>query len=344
MIFNGKKLFPRPLVMTALAAARSSDHAGDTGEVASATGEVTSGRRRWMPLVLRWKKTPGTPGAVRSVNHFSSLTNINSFSQLHFHIGQFLINRGITSARANDAGSAAGSLAKMLFDRSSTPLVRASRRKGRSGLYESATRQADGGVERLEKTVREVLLSKERSTAVETSRTIRTFLNRRTDLFHGTVTRRKKIASGPLVAVHPGYQGSTAERVFARAARKHVVDTSAPAAAGGIKRAADLLKTPGGGFDNVFGRRDELVWRRVNNTKLIEEERADFQRSLDQRIEQVSREAASSGRTFSRGGGQTTAGVTVTNLDRATVDRLTNDIIRQVEKRARIERERRGIM
>lgn len=335
MIFDGKKLVPREFVLTTLAAARRSNRLGPRA----------SARRPWMPPVLRWKKRPAGPNMVQTVNHFASLTRIASFSQFHFYLDQFLINRGIVSARSNDSGRPAGDRARRVNDHSPAELVRATPRPSRDGSFQRTPRQSEGPVASRKKTESEKRSLRRKPALIVSSEIVRTFLARDTSLFRGAIARRKRSVVEAPAASTPGYSSAMPERVFAGPSRSRGITAAAPVSGARVKRGIDIPKSPGAGFESVFGRRDELVWRRVTDTRVVDEERVHSRRTVDQQIETSQQKAMpATGRAFSSPSGPSPAGFTVTNLDPAMVDRLTNDIIRQVEKRARIERERRGIM
>lgn len=92
-----------------------------------------------------------------------------------------------------------------------------------------------------------------------------------------------------------------------------------------------------------FDRPEELVWRRVGraSTEVADPERhQEFSNSYEQPALRSfqSREAAHLPASFEQPAVQQ-----ITKLDPSVLDRLTDDVIRRVEQRVRIERERRGL-
>ena len=92
-----------------------------------------------------------------------------------------------------------------------------------------------------------------------------------------------------------------------------------------------------------FDRTEELVWRRAGNrsTEIIDpESRQEFSNSSAQPPSRSfqKEEAAHTPTSFAQPAVQQ-----ITKLDPSVLDRLTDDVIRKVEQRVRIERERRGL-
>lgn len=92
-----------------------------------------------------------------------------------------------------------------------------------------------------------------------------------------------------------------------------------------------------------FDRTEEIVWHRVGrpSTEVADHERGqDFSNSYEQPALRnfQSQQAARVPASFEQPAVQQ-----ITKLDPSVLDRLTDDVIRRVEQRARIERERRGL-
>lgn len=334
MIFNGKKMVSRTLVLSALTAARRAGEAGPG----------TSGARRWVPVGLRWKKRPSPPNIVRNVNHFASLTKVTSFSQFNFYLDRFLINRGIVSA-GRGSGRPVAHGGQRASVNTPAQMVRAKRRELRGRPGEPMPRRPDAGAAGLEKTVKEDLAVKRGSISKETRETLHTFLTRQKDLFRGVIPKRAG-STGETAAAGPSGRGhfrAMPERVFA-GSRRASAQLGGPAVEARVKRGAGTANIPRAGFENVFGRSDELVWRRVKTSTEIEEEISRSRRDVDQPAETIRPGVPpAAGRGYPAHAVERAVSGTVMNFDPAMIDRLTNEIIRKVEKRARVERERRGI-
>lgn len=333
MIFDGKKLVPRKFVLTTLAATRRCGR----------PSARVSAPRRWVPIVLRWKKRPSITNAAPDVNHFATLTNVSSFSQFNFYLDQFLINRGIASKRSN-AGRAVVDRKRRVNNHTPAHLIRA-KQQPKGGTYENTSRRIEASIVHLEKTVKEELAEKRERVSNEMRKTTRTYFTRRTELFHGAIARRRSFTAATTAASNPGPFRVMTGRVFAAPSRNTNVIMRPPIAEARAKRTGGVLNTLAAGFENLLERRDELVWRRIKNITSIEEERSQSRRVVDQREEAItSKSAPKTERAFSSQASRAAASAAVMKFDPALVDRLTNEIIRKVEKRARIERERRGIL
>ncbi len=93
-----------------------------------------------------------------------------------------------------------------------------------------------------------------------------------------------------------------------------------------------------------YQRTEELVWRRLSKTTTDITERVRHLESIVSSEQPSSRSASSQQSTVAVASAmEAVAAMPVTKLDPALMDRLANDVIRRVEQRVRIERERRGL-
>jgi hypothetical protein len=92
-----------------------------------------------------------------------------------------------------------------------------------------------------------------------------------------------------------------------------------------------------------YSRTEELIWRRVAKTTTDITERVRHQEVLDS-TERGSGSVANQQTAVDVARAiEAAAAIPITKLDPALMDRLANDVIRRVEQRVRIERERRGL-
>jgi hypothetical protein len=93
-----------------------------------------------------------------------------------------------------------------------------------------------------------------------------------------------------------------------------------------------------------YSRTEELIWRRVVKTTSDIDELVRRQNVIDSSEPLLSHSSPTQSTQIdpAQTSDAATAGL-VTKLDPALMDRLANDVIRRMEKRVRIERERRGL-
>lgn len=92
-----------------------------------------------------------------------------------------------------------------------------------------------------------------------------------------------------------------------------------------------------------FAGHEELVWRRRQRSSTAMSENGD-QEHMEASRGQSSRSMPSQAETLAVSPAvERTAALHITNIDPGLMDRLADDVIRRVEKRLRIERERRGL-
>jgi hypothetical protein len=92
-----------------------------------------------------------------------------------------------------------------------------------------------------------------------------------------------------------------------------------------------------------YRRTEELVWRRVSQTTTETSKRVRDLDSMESRERPPVHSATNQQTAATEARALEQAAATLTTLHPALMDRLANDVIRRVEQRVRIERERRGL-
>jgi hypothetical protein len=333
MIFEGKQLLYQALVLSARNAARRFRRGG------SSTAART---RSWTPLVLRWRKRRAIRQGMPA-GSFVSSTNVASFPQFHFYFTQFFTQRG------RGAGSSKPGLALSIPDTQiirgykSLDLVRATPRLSGASGYRRR-RPAGHPIEERANTQAGMQSESLYSAQTDAPAIVRSFLRRESTLFYRPLAGRKRLPpnAGETRTALP----SRALPAFVFAGRSRSRDDRRPMPAArtrsetsnAILSAREATLRPALSYQG-----EELVWRRVTRSLADHDERSHRRTSVDQPVRAEPSPAEVSQIAGGLSSSVAAAGKAITSFDPAMVDRLTDDIIRRVEKRARIERERRGI-
>jgi hypothetical protein len=334
MIFDGKQLLYRAWVLSARNAARRFMRGGSSAAART---------RSWTPLVLRWRKRRAIKQGMPA-GSFVSSTNVASFPQFHFYFTQFFAQRG------RGAGSSKTGLplsipdAQTIRSYKSLDLVRATPRLSGAAGYR---RRRPAG-HRIEERVnpKAGMQSESRYSAQnDAPGIVRSFLSRESTLFYRPGAGRKRLPpnAGETRTAMPARALPTL--VFAGRSRSGSDRRPMPAARTRAETSNAALSAREATFRPALSYQgEELVWRRVTRSLADHEERSHRRTSADRPVRaepspaEVSRIAGDLSSSAAA-----SADRAITSFDPAMVDRLTDDIIRRVEKRARIERERRGI-
>jgi hypothetical protein len=332
MIFDGKQLLYRALVLSARNAARRFMHSGPG---------AAARKRNWAPLVLRWRKRRAIRQGIPA-SSFASSTNVASFPQFHFHFKQFFTQRGRSVASSKPGSPLRVPDIQTIMRYRSLDLVRATpslsetagyRRRRPAGHQLEERANAGAGAQ-----------SESRHSARTDARgTVRSFLRREPALFYRPFAGRKRLPPNAGEARTARPPRALPAFVFAGRSRSPGDRRPVPAARTRAETSNAVLSAREATFRPPLSYQgEELVWRRVTRSLADHEERSQRRTSVDQPVGAESSHAGGS-QIASDLSSPAAVGRAITSFDPAMVDRLTDDIIRRVEKRARIERERRGI-
>lgn len=284
----------------------------------------------WRPIVLRWRKRgKHLPNVI--VHRTAAGAKFLSWPQFHFHFANYQTHRSSTNI-----SRAAGSSTRV-FD---TRIIRDEVR----GSVRPASRSHERFAYRSTPEISSTLQSSEK----------------RRHLGHAFITAAKSRAA----SVAP-YVPAPRKYLFSRPAVTSVrpfkpKDNLAPSgqqlrivhywsplvlASSRTKSDSDAPSAPERKkFPPQYRRTEELVWRRVSKSTTEITERVRHLESFVSSDGPSSRPVANEQTAVEVARAiETVRAMPVTKLDPALMDRLANDVIRRVEQRVRIERERRGL-
>ena len=274
----------------------------------------------WRQLSLRWRQRRTTRPNLKA-DHARTLVTILSFPQVHFH---FATHVSSVNARRSVFRAATIHRERVVWDRSWTNTVIGSTQP-RSAYHTTRidyTREAPL-----------LKLNNEKAEPLPSSRFFapiaKQFAAPRRDSFVSPVpaTLRTSTHREELTRSFKTYWRTYEHRsrVFSQRLPEHYTY----ALAGPTERTRIQ-----------FDRPEELVWRRVPPTTVNED--VHHANTSDSTQRQPVRIVETPAQQFSTPTVRTTQ-TQITKIDPALLDRLTDDVIRRVEKRARIERQRRGL-
>ena len=293
--------------------------------------KIKNRARGWRPLVLHWRRRRSVRPSSR-VDRVSLPVSISYFPQIHLHFTTQLIRNDRSSVTRVFAGS-------------TVYRERVLRERAGEGIYADKTRAAES--QRAQWTGRAYRaqhsspLNYKRDTSVSRagspdSETTRLFARRgpRAPIRQIQPPLASASLKSPLLALHTRHAEQT--RLFQthlhiRDRQSHLISFRS--------LAPEVQKTPA---RVQFDRAEELVWRRNQpRTTVIEDIPVANVTQPTQRS--VSAPAVITHAQSASASSNNQMPQQITKLDPGLVDRLTDDVIRRVEKRARIERQRRGL-
>lgn len=324
MIYVGGKLLYVALTMAARDAAR---------RFMFGCATVRGNKGGWCPVVLRWRRKSKGREKVSTERRAPSV-NVRWFPQFHLHFATYLSNSAPpdrTAALVPDAGN---QQTRVVLDhhwttvgapnvsltpqRSQRPRRSTSAKRGSV----SKTRVADSDAPRV--------------SWPPTAQLITSF----------TVLRQRPLMSLRMPsAVRPNAQRDEGTRPFKTHApiQQHWLHlwSMRPSGFGNDVSLPSPERKPS---QSRFDRIEELVWRRVTRTATDIAERARDSQSSESFVRTPVRSVSSDEPASSLSPRvERASSQQMTQLDPAVLDRLTDDVIRRVEQRVRIERQRRGL-
>ncbi len=332
MIFDREKQTNPRLLLSSLLAARRF----------ARINSAKAGKRPWIPLVLSWRKNRRVATRMPIVR-VTSPTHVDSHNNLQFHF---------TSYFAREQRAAGSSVWREPIRISTSRLI-----QNHSNHHFSR----DGGSSSTVMNNRGLRSKADRfETASKTSLTISGGWRRRPEAAFAEpvrVIRRRKPAMLLLRPVTRTLSASDARIQIAASEQKtHQLPSASRPNFHDDHRSQIYLGTRTNtsyrtltderrtNVTTRFSQQEELIWRRVSRERF-----ADFERGRQSNVDsgdnaQYSRASArqTPGDPLFSGAGSGAA-KSLKDFDSSMIDRLTEDIIRRVEKKARIERERRGI-
>ena len=317
---TGKQLY-RTLLMPARDAARW---------FVPRRSKVQAGGISWSPIVLRWKKRGKNLTNV-ILRRAAASMKVLSFPRFHFHIANYQANRSSTNISHRPTSSTRVFDTRIIRDEpranvlTATPSLKPTLHVRRTppsnqGRQPSRTsRDSD---------VPQFIDSK---SANASPLVLQSFPPRKF-LFSGTGKSRRQLAAKEEPSIPFKMQSRILQQwslpVTARS--RSQIDPVTPA------RGNKLLSPR-------FSRTEELVWRRVSKTTTDVTDRVRHQQVLDSTEPSSYSVANQQAAVAVARAMEAAAAIPITKLDPALMDRLANDVIRRVEQRVRIERERRGL-
>jgi len=292
--------------------------------------KVKGGGNGWRPIVLRWRKR-GKHLANVIVQRAAAGAKFVSWPQFHFHFANYQTHRSSTNI------SRAPGSSTRVFDR------RIIRDELRAGVCPASASQ-DHFVYRSTPSINSALQPAAKQRQFEYA-----FLSASTSRAAHSVAShlfapRKYLFSRPAVSSVRPFKPKDAAPQGRQLRIVHYLSPlllarSRPKSESALPRVAErkvLLPQ--------YHRTEELVWRRVSKSTTEITERVRHLESIISSDGPSSR-AASNEQTAVEVARAVEAvrAMPVTKLDPALMDRLANDVIRRVEQRVRIERERRGL-
>ena len=263
-------------------------------------------RSAWRPLVLYWRRRRDLKPRARAARAISPVS-LSYFPQIHLHFTTFVNNQNHQHSSMLRVFSAA------TVYRESVLLERRFETRMNTDI---ALRLLQAKALRIDHTTKHVSshTSSKQNVLIRQNPQPRTSAS-----FMSVFTKRQNTNFEEITKVFKKHQHSREQRSEVLSFRSASHET--------------LLKTD---------RTEELVWRRNQPRTTVSEEfpvtnvaRTTTQKSVG--APAVTTHAQSTPNN------QTTAQQQITKLDPGLLDRLTDDVIRRVEKRARIERQRRGL-
>jgi hypothetical protein len=275
---------------------------------------------------------------------FVSSTNVASFPQFHFYFTQFFTQRGRSAASSKSGLPLLIPDTQITGSYKSLDLARATPRTSEAAGYRRRT-PAGHQIEGRANTDAGMQSESRYSARTDAAAIARSFLRRESTLFYRPIAGRKRLPPNAGKTRTTMASRTSPALVFAGRSRNRSDRPPVPAARTRAETSNAVLSAHEAAFRPKPSRQgEELVWRRVTRSPADPDERSDRRTSVDQPVRaeplhagvsQIASDLSSSAAAA--------AGRAITSFDPAMVDRLTDDIIRRVEKRARIERERRGI-
>jgi hypothetical protein len=271
--------------------------------------KIKNRARGWRPLVLHWRRRRSVRPILRP-NRVSSSVSISYFPQIHLHFTTLQIRN--SSMTRVSAGSTV-SRERVLFERRVETRTNTDRNADRP-LVHRPLRINYVNAPRFSKTLSFYSLSKQSAPIRQVQQP------RASASFTSVFTTRQSSNRAELNKVFQTHSHISDRRTQVLSYRSASHET--------------LLKSD---------RAEELVWRRAQSRTTVSEDVPVANVTQTSQQQTLRTPAVSTHvQTASSSSNQTTS-PQITKLDPALVDRLTDDVIRRVEKRARVERQRRGL-
>ena len=293
--------------------------------------KVQAGGNSWSPIVLRWKKRGKNLTNV-ILRRAAASMKVLSFHQFHFHSANYQTNRSSTNI-SHRSTSATRVLDTRIIRDEPRANVRAPMPSLKPTLDDRRTHPSNQGRQssRTSKDSGGPQLTGSKSASA--SPLVLQSLTPRKYLFSGpAIKSRRQFVSKEELSIPFKMQSRVLQQwPLPVTARLRNQIGAAPPASG-----SKLLPLQ-------FASTEELVWRRVSKTTTDITERVRHQEVLDSN-ESGSQSVANQQTAVAVARAmEAAATIPITKLDPALMDRLANDVIRRVEQRVRIERERRGL-
>jgi len=324
MIFNPRQQFYRALFLRARHAAR---------RFVTHRVNVRAREIGWRPIALRWRKRGKHLGNV-IIRRAAGSIKFLSFPQSHFHFANYQIHRGSKNISRNSV------LSTRVFD---TRIIRElPEGKGEDSIRTSRVfldnhfHRSSGDLNQSTRTSRDVQTPNWSNSKLTKADATQSQLQRPS----------KFLFSRPAVTGLRPFStkadGASPFRTQSRVQQHWRLMPGAQSRNEQNSRTDDRAQTRRSALQ--FYRAEELFWRRVSKTTT---EINECVRHLES-IEPADRPSLRS--TSNQPGAvdmarvmEQVAAMPITKLHPALIDRLANDVIRRVEQRVRIERERRGL-
>ena len=284
----------------------------------------------WHPVALRWRKR-GKKSTNLIIHRTAAATKVLSFPIFHFHFTTYQTQRASTTISGKSTSAIRVFETQLLRDEihssDQAPIVwrhdGGDHRVGNPSdrLIHSRTARRDFGPRQLPSS---------KSTSAHPTHS--QLLQHRKRLFTAAITWRRSPTTQQEIALPLKPQSRIVPYGLPLAARsRNQINASLPP----VRNNGSLPQTY---------RTEELVWRRVSKTTTDVTERVRQQETVDS-AEAPSSHSLSTQQTAADVARmmEVVASTPITKLHPALMDRLADDVIRRVEQRVRIERERRGL-
>ena len=256
MIFDGKQLLYRALVLSARNAARRFMRGGPG---------AAARKRNWTPLVLRWRKRRAIKQEMPA-GSFVSSTSVASFPQFHFYFTQFFTQRGRSAASSKPGLPLRIPDTQTIRSYKSLDLVRATPRLSGAAGYRRR-RPAGHRIEERANTRAGMRSESRYSAQTDATAIVRSFLRRESTLFHRPGAGRKRLPpnAGETRTAMPSR--TLPEFVFAGRSRSRDDRRPMPAARTRAETSNAVLSAREATFRPALSYQgEELVWRRVTRS------------------------------------------------------------------------------
>ena len=292
--------------------------------------KVQAGRIGWSPIVLRWKKRGKNLTNV-ILHRAAASMKVLSFPQFHFHFANYQTHRSSTSISHGPTSATRVFDTRIIRDEPRANLLTAAPSL-KSTLDYQRTLPSNRGSDR-SPTSRDSAMSHLSASKTGSAYPVvpQPLIPRKYSFSRPGIKFRRQVAAKEDLASPFKIQSRILQWSLPVTARSRNQIYAGP------PMPESKLLPP------QYSRSEELVWRRVSKTTTDVTERVRHQEVFD----------SSEPRSHSVANQQTAvdvarvvdavAAIPITKLDPALMDRLANDVIRRVEQRVRIERERRGL-